>query len=79
MDNNFEVWIKYEVDGEFHFEQDWYKDYLSAQNEFIECLNDKDVYAALVISHIEGYKEAIVLAYSNDWADDFIKFPDWAC
>lgn len=79
MENNkFEVWVRYN-DEESSTEQFWFDNYILAQHKYLECLYNDDICAVVVISHITGYDKAVVLAYSNDWDDNFIKIPEWAC
>lgn len=52
-------------------------DFNEAKEEFLATLDDPNIIAAVVYSEINGYKPSIVLAYNNDWNDDFIHQPEW--
>ena len=74
---DFEVLIQFDDDEEI--KRSWFNNYMDAQNEFFDYVNCDNVRAIIVISHVLENKEGIILAYSNDWNDEFIKIPEWAC
>ena len=56
-----------------------FDNFQDAQNEFIKYINSNAYDNIVLISYITGHFPAVILAYSNNWQDDFIKIPEWAC
>lgn len=53
-----------------------YNNFVAAVGRFNELIKE-DVNAIIVYSHIEGYPISPVLAFANDWEQNFIHNPDW--
>lgn len=56
----------------------YYLNFNDAQKAFVDTLNIPEINSAIVYTYINGYKPSIILAYNNDWNEDFISNPSWA-